>query len=61
MSGRVEVASPQIYIHGSQQMIGKLFDEARAKAPTVLCFDEFVALVPSRKVSTHATPSCRSC
>lgn len=22
-----------IYIHGSQQMIGKLFDEARAKAP----------------------------
>ena len=27
-----------IYIHGSQQMIGKLFDEARAKAPPVLCF-----------------------
>lgn len=44
-----------IYIHGSQQMIGKLFDEARAKAPTVLCFDEFDALVPSRKESTHAS------
>lgn len=37
-----------IYIHGSQQMIGKLFDEARHNPPTILCFDEFDALVPSR-------------
>lgn len=37
-----------IYIHGSQQMIGKLFEEARHNAPTILCFDEFDALVPSR-------------
>jgi len=37
-----------IYIHGSQQMIGKLFDEARQNAPSILCFDEFDALVPSR-------------
>lgn len=40
-----------IYVHGSQQMIGKLFDEARAKAPVILCFDEFDALVPSRRDS----------
>lgn len=46
-----------IYVHGSQQMIGKLFDEARAKAPTVLCFDEFDALVPSRKESLHSGQS----
>lgn len=46
-----------IYVHGSQQMIGKLFDEARAKAPTVLCFDEFDALVPSRKDSLHSGQS----
>lgn len=37
-----------IYIHGSQQMIGKLFDEARQNAPSILCFDEFDALVPQR-------------
>ena len=46
-----------IYVHGSQQMIGKLFDEARAKSPTVLCFDEFDALVPSRKESLHSGQS----
>lgn len=37
-----------IYIHGSQQMIGQLFEEARKNAPTILCFDEFDALVPQR-------------
>ncbi len=37
-----------IYIHGSQEKIGNLFDEARKKAPTILCFDEFDALVPNR-------------
>lgn len=36
------------YIHGSQQKIGKLFAEAEKNAPTVLCFDEFDALVPDR-------------
>lgn len=37
-----------VYIHGSQEKIGALFDEARADAPTILCFDEFDALVPRR-------------
>ena len=36
------------YIHGTQEKIGHLFDEARAKAPTVLCFDEFEALASKR-------------
>lgn len=37
-----------IYVHGSQEKIGKLFDEARKNKPTILCFDEFDALVPAR-------------
>lgn len=37
-----------IYVHGSQEKIGKLFDEARKNAPTILNFDEFDALVPKR-------------
>lgn len=37
-----------VYIHGSQEKIGKLFKEAEANAPTVLCFDEFDAFVPNR-------------
>ena len=41
-----------IYIHGTQEKIGELFRQARAKAPTVLCFDEFEALVP-RRTNVH--------
>lgn len=37
-----------IYVHGSQEKIGALFDEAKKNAPTILCFEEFDALVPSR-------------
>jgi transitional endoplasmic reticulum ATPase len=37
-----------IYIHGSQEKIGKLFSEARENAPTILNFEEFDALVPRR-------------
>lgn len=37
-----------IYIHGSQEKIGELFKKAEESAPTVLCFDEFDALVPNR-------------
>lgn len=37
-----------IYVHGSQEKIGRLFEEARKNAPTILCFDEFDALVPKR-------------
>ncbi len=36
------------YIHGSQDKIGQLFDEARKNAPMILNFDEFDALVPDR-------------
>jgi len=37
-----------IYIHGSQEKISKLFNEAREKAPTIINFEEFDGLVPSR-------------
>ena len=38
-----------IFIHGTQEKIGKLFKEAREKAPTILYFDELDAMVPSRE------------
>ena len=46
-----------IYVHGSQEKIGKLFDEARENAPTILCFDEFDALVPNRDNINNASQS----
>lgn len=46
-----------IYVHGSQEKIGKLFDEARKNAPTILCFDEFDALVPTRDSINNASQS----
>ncbi len=39
------------YIHGSQGKIAQLFAEAEAKAPSVICFDEFDAMVPKRSSS----------
>lgn len=36
------------YIHGSQSKIAQLFSEAEQKAPSVICFDEFDAMVPKR-------------
>lgn len=36
------------YIHGSQSKIAQLFTEAEQKAPSVICFDEFDAMVPKR-------------
>ena len=45
------------YIHGTQEKIGQLFDEARAKAPTVLCFDEFEALASKRMEHHNANLS----
>lgn len=36
------------YVHGSQEKIAQLFRQAEEKAPVVLCFDEFDALVPDR-------------
>jgi transitional endoplasmic reticulum ATPase len=46
-----------IYIHGTQEKIALLFDEARAAAPCVLCFDEFEALVPQRTQTQNAGQS----
>lgn len=37
-----------IYIHGSQQKIAELFDEAEKRGPMILIFDEFDAIVPKR-------------
>ncbi len=37
-----------IYIHGSQQKIAELFNEAEKKGPMILIFDEFDAIVPKR-------------
>lgn len=37
-----------IYIHGSQQKIAELFEEAEKKGPMILIFDEFDAIVPKR-------------
>lgn len=36
------------FIHGSQEKIAQLFKQAEKKAPVVICFDEFDALVPDR-------------
>ena len=36
------------YIHGSQGKIAELFTEAESKSPSVICFDEFDAMVPQR-------------
>jgi transitional endoplasmic reticulum ATPase len=36
------------YVHGSQEKIRQLFDQAEQNAPIVVCFDEFDALVPDR-------------
>ena len=36
------------YIHGTQGKIAELFKKAEKNPPTVICFDEFDALVPNR-------------
>lgn len=46
-----------IYVHGSQEKIGKLFDDARQNAPTILNFDEFEALVPNRSKINNSSES----
>lgn len=37
-----------IYIHGTQEKIKEIFDEARRKSPTILYFDEINSMVPKR-------------
>lgn len=46
-----------VYLHGSQEKIAQLFDEARRNAPTILCIDEFDALVPKRDAINNASQS----
>lgn len=36
------------WVHGTQQKIGEVFKDAEGKAPTLLFFDEFDAMVPKR-------------
>jgi transitional endoplasmic reticulum ATPase len=47
-----DVAS--IYVHGTQEKIGKIFKEAREKAPTILYFDELDAMTPDRENAQHS-------
>lgn len=46
-----------IYVHGSQEKIGKLFDDARKNAPAIINFDEFEALVPNRSKINNSSES----
>ena len=46
-----------IYVHGSQEKIGRLFEEARKSAPTIINFDEFEALVPNRSKINNSSES----
>lgn len=46
-----------VYIHGSQEKIGKVFKEAREKKPSILCFDEFDDFVPRRDSINNASVS----
>jgi transitional endoplasmic reticulum ATPase len=46
-----------IYVHGSQEKIGKIFKEAREQAPTILYFDELDAMVPSREKVNNQSQS----
>jgi transitional endoplasmic reticulum ATPase len=38
-----------IYVHGTQEKIGKVFDEARENAPTIIFIDELDAILPNRE------------
>ena len=40
-----------IYVHGTQEKIKELFEEAQQKSPTILFFDEFEAIAPDRSQS----------
>ncbi len=50
-----DVASP--YIHGGQEKIAAIFEEARANAPTVLFFDEIDAMIKDRGKQTNVSES----
>lgn len=48
-----DVASP--YIHGGQEKIAKLFDEARKNAPTILFLDEVEAMIMDRNKHSNVS------
>ena len=48
-----DVASP--YIHGGQEKIAAIFDEARKNAPTILFFDEIDAMIKDRNKHTNVS------
>ena len=50
-----DVASP--YIHGGQEKIARLFEEAREKSPTLLFLDEVDALLRTRAKQQNASES----
>lgn len=50
-----DVASP--YIHGGQEKIARLFEEAREKSPTLLFLDEVDALLKKRTKQQNASES----
>ena len=50
-----DVASP--YIHGGQEKIARLFEEARVKSPTLLFLDEVDALLRTRTKQQNASES----
>lgn len=45
------------YIHGGQEKIAAIFDEARAKAPTLLFLDELDAMVCNREKQNNVSES----
>lgn len=45
------------WVHGTQGKIAMLFNEARAKAPCVICLDEFDAFAPARDSIQNANIS----
>lgn len=50
-----DVASP--YIHGGQEKIAAIFDDARKNAPTILFFDEVDAMIKDRSKHTNVSES----
>ena len=48
-----DVASP--FIHGGQDKIAAIFDEARKNAPTILFFDEIDAMIKDRSKHTNVS------
>ena len=48
-----------IYVSGGEQVVGKLFSDAEASAPTVICLDEVDAVMPKRTESSHQSISSK--